>query len=79
MTSDGAARDVAERLGLEWREIELAEAEMVDLFPRLNFWRDDPIADISGFGYFAVMRAAKERGISVMLQGQGGDELFLGL
>jgi asparagine synthase (glutamine-hydrolysing) len=51
---------------------------MVDAFPALNYWRDDPIADISGFGYFMVNKLAREHGISVLLQGQGGDELFWG-
>ncbi len=51
---------------------------MADFFPELNFWRDDPIADMAGFGYFAVMRKAHALGLKVMLQGQGGDELFWG-
>ncbi|HYI41897.1 MAG TPA: asparagine synthase (glutamine-hydrolyzing) [Allosphingosinicella sp.] len=65
-------------LAIPFHEVELDPGEMVDLFPALNFWRDDPIADIAGFGYFAVMRKARELGIKVMLQGQGGDELFWG-
>src|SRR5262249_5689110 len=38
----------------------------------------DPIADISGFGYYAVMKVAREHHVPVVLQGQGGDELFWG-
>lgn len=73
-----AAQVLAEALGMPFHAIELDPAEMVELFPALNFQRDDPIADIAGFGYFAVMRSAAEQGIKVMLQGQGGDELFWG-
>lgn len=74
----GEAEAFARTLGLPFYEVELDLDEMVDFFPALNFWRDDPIADIAGFGYFTVMRKARELGIKVMLQGQGGDELFWG-
>ncbi|MEO7634581.1 MAG: asparagine synthase (glutamine-hydrolyzing) [Sphingomicrobium sp.] len=73
-----AAQSFANTLGIPFHQIELDRGEMVDFFPALNFWRDDPIADIAGFGYFAVMRKARELGLKVMLQGQGGDELFWG-
>lgn len=72
------ARALAERLGLPFHEIELKTDEVVEFFPELNYWRDDPVADISGHGYYAVMRLAREHGVPVMLQGQGGDELFWG-
>ena len=52
--------------------------EVVEFFPELNYWRDDPVADYAGHNYYAVMRRAREEGVPVMLQGQGGDELFWG-
>ncbi|MCA1615556.1 MAG: asparagine synthase (glutamine-hydrolyzing) [Acidobacteria bacterium] len=72
------AADLARVLGLPFREVELTTREIVAFFPDLNYWRDDPVADISGHGYYAVMRLAREHGVPVMLQGQGGDELFWG-
>jgi len=72
------AEDLARQLGLPFREVELTTREIVAFFPELNYWRDDPIADISGHGYYAVMRLARGHGVPVMLQGQGGDELFWG-
>jgi asparagine synthase (glutamine-hydrolysing) len=72
------AEALAAFLGLPFHEIELSTSEAVDSFEALNLWRDDPIADIAGFGYYAVMRAAADQGVKVMLQGQGGDELFWG-
>jgi len=72
------AQKLADHLGMPFHEIEIDTHEMVDFFPDLVYWRDDPIADISGHGYYAVMRAARERGIPVALQGQAGDELFWG-
>ncbi|HTU65469.1 MAG TPA: asparagine synthase (glutamine-hydrolyzing) [Steroidobacteraceae bacterium] len=73
-----AARAWADKLGLPFHEVEISSGEMLDGFPRLNFLRDDPIADIAGFGYFALSERARAEGCKVLLQGQGGDELFWG-
>jgi asparagine synthase (glutamine-hydrolysing) len=72
------AEDLANHLEIPFHEVELSIGDMVAFFPALVYWRDDPIADISGYGYYAVMKLAKEHGVPVMLQGQGGDELFWG-
>src|SRR5262249_31776409 len=72
------AEALANHLGLPFHDIELTTPEMVKFFPELVYWRDDPIADISGFGYYAVMKVARAHGVPVVLQGQGGDELFWG-
>ncbi|MGI8882776.1 MAG: asparagine synthase (glutamine-hydrolyzing) [Pyrinomonadaceae bacterium] len=72
------AERFARHLKIPFFDVELDTNTIVDFFPKLNYWRDDPIADISGFGYYAVMKLAREHGVPVLLQGQGGDELFWG-
>lgn len=72
------ARRWAKQLNMPHHEIEVPTREVVELFPERSFWRDDPIADTAGHSYFAVSRLAREKGIPVLLQGQGGDELFWG-
>lgn len=72
------AHALARHLRLPFHEVEVETKEVVEFFPELNYWRDDPVADYSGHAYYAVMRKARERGVPVMLQGQGGDELFWG-
>jgi asparagine synthase (glutamine-hydrolysing) len=72
------AEAFARYLNVPFFDVELDTQTIVDFFPKLNYWRDDPIADISGFGYYAVMKLAREHGVPVLLQGQGGDELFWG-
>lgn len=72
------AEKLARHLRIPFFDVELDTRSIVDFFPELNYWRDDPIADISGFGYYAVMKLAREHGVPVILQGQGGDELFWG-
>jgi asparagine synthase (glutamine-hydrolysing) len=72
------ARALAEFLGMPFHPLELYAGDLAAFFPELVHWLDDPIADISAFGSYSVMKAAKAHGISVMLQGHGGDELFWG-
>lgn len=72
------AQRLAKHLEMPFHEVELTTHDMVAFFPELTYWRDDPIADISGYGYYSVSRLAREHGVPVMLQGQAGDELFWG-
>jgi len=72
------AKALADHLGIPFHDVELSCEEVVEFFPELVAWRDDPIADISGQGYYSVMKLAAEQGVKVMLQGHGGDELFWG-
>lgn len=72
------AHQLALQLKMPFHEIELSTDEQAEFFDELVYWQDDPIADISGYGYYAVSRKAREEGIPVLLQGQGGDELFWG-
>ena len=72
------AEALARYLNIPFFDVELDTQSIVDFFPELNYWRDDPVADIAGFGYYAVMKLAREHGVPVLLQGQGGDELFWG-
>lgn len=72
------ARALADHLGMPFHDAELTTSEMVAFFPELVYLRDDPIADIAGFGYYSVMKLAREHNVPVVLQGQGGDELFWG-
>lgn len=73
-----AAKELADSLGIVFHDAELDTAEMTSGFADLVYWRDDPIADISGYGYDMVMRTALAAGIPVLVQGQGADELFWG-
>ena len=72
------ARAFANHLGMPFHDVELTTSEMVSTFPELVYLRDDPIADLAGFGYYSVMKLAREHNVPVVLQGQGGDELFWG-
>jgi asparagine synthase (glutamine-hydrolysing) len=72
------AKALADVLNMPFHEIELSTGDLVESFEQMNFQRDDPIADISGFGYYSVSKVARKHGVPVLLQGQGGDEVFWG-
>jgi asparagine synthase (glutamine-hydrolysing) len=72
------AAEIADYLKIPFYEIELATEDVVRRFPELVWAMDDPIADIAGYGYYAVSELARDHGVPVVLSGLGGDELFWG-
>lgn len=68
----------AKHLGMPLQEIELRTDNMINFFPELVCKMDEPIGDISGYGYHSIMKSANSNGVKVLLQGQGADELFWG-
>lgn len=45
---------------------------------KLIWHQEEPFSGLSIFAQWSVMKKARERGIPVLLDGQGGDEVFLG-
>jgi asparagine synthase (glutamine-hydrolysing) len=72
------AKQLADHLKMPFHDYEVNVEEVIDCFADRNFMRDDPIADISGHGYYALSRLARQNNIPVLLQGHGIDELFWG-
>ncbi|MFE9043597.1 asparagine synthase (glutamine-hydrolyzing) [Streptomyces sp. NPDC007818] len=73
----GYARRVAERYGVDLREIEIAP-DVQDLLPRMTYHLDEPIGDPAAINTYLICAAAREAGVKVMLSGMGADELFAG-
>lgn len=72
------ARRHAERLGIRFHGVSVGVGEVVDGFRTVCSSRDDPLSDIAGAGYHALMKLCHDSGVRVMLTGTGGDELFWG-
>jgi asparagine synthase (glutamine-hydrolysing) len=70
------ARRVAAHLGTPLDE-EIVRPDVVGLFDHLMDHLDDPIGDFSIFPTFLVSRLARKH-VTVVLSGDGGDELFGG-
>lgn len=73
----GYARRVAELLGFEHHEEEV-RADIVDLLPRITWHLDEPLADPAAINVYLLSEMARQRGIVVMLNGMGGDEVYGG-
>jgi len=71
------ARKVAARFGIRLHEIEISP-DIVDLLPRIVDVLDEPIGDPAAINTLLMCRAARERGVKVILSGMGADELFGG-
>jgi asparagine synthase (glutamine-hydrolysing) len=70
------ARQVAKLLGAEHTEILLRDRDMLDQLPDALAAMDQPTGD--GINTYVIARAVRGAGISVVLSGLGGDELFGG-
>jgi asparagine synthase (glutamine-hydrolysing) len=54
-----------------------AETLVQDL-STVNWINDEPVAGLSALGHYRLMECAKQRGLKVIMSGQGADETFLG-
>jgi asparagine synthase (glutamine-hydrolysing) len=70
------ARFAADRLGLDLHEIE-ASPDVADMLERVAWHLDDPVADPAAIPTLLISEPAK-RDVTVLLSGQGSDELFGG-
>lgn len=67
----------ADDLGIKLEEL-LIKPEVDTLWPKLIYHLDEPIADPAAIACYLISEKARKSGTSVLLSGQGGDELFGG-
>ena len=64
--------------GLESHRTEPTPERFIDCIEDLIWHQEQPFGSPSIYMQWEVMRLARERGVTVLLDGQGGDELFCG-
>jgi len=72
------ARSVAERSGLDWITVQPTYEDFAATLADVVRTQEEPFGGPSICMQWFVMRTAREHGIPVMLDGQGGDETLLG-
>lgn len=64
--------------GLNNYEKIFGKKEFDDLYLKMREWFDEPYADVSAFPTYSILQLVKEKGVTVVLTGDGGDEVFGG-
>jgi asparagine synthase (glutamine-hydrolysing) len=70
------ARMVAERYGTAHTEL-VVDAPVADILPRLVWYYDEPLGDASAVPSYAIAALTRQH-VTVVLNGDGGDENFAG-
>jgi len=71
------ARRVAAHCRTEHRELVVGAADMLRELPRLVWHQDEPVSEPAAIPTYLVSQLARET-VTVVLTGEGGDELFAG-
>ncbi len=72
------AQAIADHIGTELVVIRPTKADFERDFDDIIYNLEMPVASFSAFPLYSLARAASERGIKVILSGEGADELFSG-
>ena len=72
------ARAVASHFKTEHHEYYVTPDDVIDMVPRIATHLDEPFGNSSALPAYYCARLAKEHGITTLLAGDGGDELFAG-
>jgi asparagine synthase (glutamine-hydrolysing) len=72
------ASQVVEHSGLRWLKVCPSYQDFIDELPSVVRTQEEPFGSTSLIMQYAVMKQARQNGIPVLLDGQGGDETLLG-
>jgi asparagine synthase (glutamine-hydrolysing) len=74
----GYAKKVVEMFGLDWVVSEPNKVDFLGSLDELIKIQEEPFRSPSIFMQYEIMKESKKSGCTVLLDGQGGDEVFLG-
>jgi asparagine synthase (glutamine-hydrolysing) len=74
----GFARTTASHFRANHHELSLTSKDTYDAIPKIMEYYDEPFANSSAIGAYHCARMARENGVTTLLAGDGGDELFAG-
>jgi asparagine synthase (glutamine-hydrolysing) len=77
-SEDDYASLVANQFGLEHHLINIDDHDIIEDFDKLMWHQEEPVGSASVMAQYKVYQAAKENGVTVLLDGQGADEILAG-
>ncbi|MFQ6070846.1 MAG: asparagine synthase (glutamine-hydrolyzing) [Candidatus Aminicenantales bacterium] len=72
------ARMLSERHGFRLHRIEITAQQTAELLPKIIYHLDEPVGDAAAVNTYLMAELARERGVTILLSGQGSDEIFGG-
>ena len=72
------AAAVASRFHLEQIQVETGMSNLVQLMDKVMLYQEEPVGSASVLSQYKVYAAAKQQGVTVLLDGQGADETLAG-
>lgn len=72
------AEQVVNKHHLNWHKYDCNAGNLFDELEKIIYYQDSPLFSASTYAQSSVMKLARENGITILLDGQGGDELFAG-
>jgi asparagine synthase (glutamine-hydrolysing) len=72
------AKLIADKSGMKWHQVTPSVNTLVSDFKNMMLTMGEPFSSLSMFAQYKIMQKASELGLKVILDGQGGDELYLG-
>ena len=72
------AAQVAQQFGLQHNLVEVTENDLWQNMDALMHHQEEPVTSASTLAQYKVYQSAKEKGITVLLDGQGADEILAG-
>ncbi len=72
------AEKVVKHTHVEWVKVFASPQDIVGLLDTMNRIQNIPVFNVSSFAQYKIMETARQHGFDVVVDGQGGDELFGG-
>lgn len=72
------AKLMVDASGAKWHLSELDSLQLTNSVKELIYYQDIPLLSTSTFAQSSVMKSASKQDIKILIDGQGGDELFAG-
>jgi asparagine synthase (glutamine-hydrolysing) len=72
------AQEVIQHANMDWLQVKPSYSDFVNSLSKVVLAQEEPFGSTSLVMQYFVMQTAKNNGITILLDGQGGDEILLG-